>query len=150
MSPKYAASLLVCLQVLTCLDVYANCRAEISGHIENQIGTIVLFSSREQGPEHKLFGSEFWAIAGPDDTAFLHAYPVRFADQLMPIVNSWDWKNAAVSPIVRDVLVDVEMDDDRLWIVVKKILTTDAQYEEAIRKYPEAREGTCGSWFSRK
>jgi hypothetical protein len=150
MSTKYAAFLFVCLQALISFDVYANCRAEISGPIVNQIGTIVLFSSREQGPEHKLFGSEFWAITGPEDTAPLNAYPVRFADQLMPIVDGWDWKNAAVSPIVRDVLVDVEMDDDHLWIVVKKILTTDAQYEEAIRKYPEAREGTCGSWFNRR
>lgn len=127
----------------------ANCRGEIEGPRADQIGTIVLFSARAGGPDHVLYGSEFWALTGPYDTGLLRTYPVEFSPELMDEVNSWDWRNAVAAPIVLDVRVDAEFRNDHLWLIVKEIFRTKKEYDEVIRKYPDARRGTCGSLFRR-
>jgi len=66
----------------------ADCRAEFEGIGENRIGTIALFSSRGGGAVHPTFESEFWAIAGPSDTYYLRAFPVRFEGEARSAVES--------------------------------------------------------------
>ena len=141
---------LAALSVLLAVDASANCRGEIEGNILNQIGTVVLFSSRGNGPGHPLYGSEFWAITGPYDTRLLSSYPVEFSPHLNKVAESLDWANAAASPIVLDVLVDGVLRGENVWLVVKEILSTEEQYNDAIAKYPDSRRGTCGSIFRRK
>lgn len=131
-------------------DSLANCYGEIEGSGANQIGTIALFSKRSGGPEHHLFGSEFWALTGPYDTHQLRAYPVRFDPAALEIIDNWDWSNAAVSPFVIDVRVDVQMDGELLWLQVREILQSEEKYQAAVVKYNKPRLGLCGSIFRLK
>ena len=138
------------LSILIAVDAGANCRGEIEGDVPDQIGTVVLFSSRGNGPKYPLYGSEFWAITGPYDTGLLRSYPVEMSPQLAKIVESWDWLSAAASPMVLDVRVDGVRRGEHVWLLIKEILLTEEQYNDAIAKYPDARRGTCGSLFRRR
>jgi hypothetical protein len=148
---KYSLLLVMAL-ILTSWgkEALSNCRGEIEGPLPNQIGTVVLFSSRESGPEHKLYGSEFWALTGPYDTGLLHSYPVRFDASLLPTIDAWNWGDAAVAGIVVSLRVDVVREGEHFWIFVKELLNTDELYDAAMTRYPNAHVGTCGSLFRRE
>jgi hypothetical protein len=137
----------VAVSVFAAVDAAANCRGEIEGNIPNQIGTVVLFSSRGTGARNPLYGSEFWAITGPYDTGLLRSYPVEFSPHLMTVVESWDWERAAAVPLVVSMRVDGVLRGEHVWLIVKEVLSTDDEYNDAIGKYPGARRGTCGSLF---
>jgi hypothetical protein len=139
--------LAVTVSVFVSVDAGANCRGEIEGNTLNQIGTVVLFSSRGNGRRYPLYGSEFWAITGPYDTDLLRSYPVEFSPHLMKIVDSWDWVHAAAVPMVVGMRVDGVLRGEYVWLIVKEVLLTDEQYNDAIAKYPDARRGTRGSLF---
>lgn len=139
--------LAVAVSMLSVVDAAANCRGEIEGDIADQIGTVVLFSSWGNGARHPVFGSEFWAITGPYDTGLLHSYPVEFSPHLMKVVESWDWARAAAVPMVVNMRVDGVLRGEYVWLIVKELLLTDDQYNDAIGKHSDARRGTCGSLF---
>jgi hypothetical protein len=139
--------LAVFVSVFVTVDADANCRGEIEGNTLDQIGTVVLFSSSGNGHRHALYGSEFWAITGPYDTGLLRSYPVEFSPHLMKDVDSWDWVRAATVPMVVSVRVDGVLRGEYVWLIVKEVLLTDEQYNDAIAEYPDARRGTCGSLF---
>ena len=127
----------------------ANCRLEIGANLPNQIGHIVLFTTRGGGPSHPQLNSEFWAISGPSDTFEMSYFPVRFEQDAETWANSVDWKSLAGAPILLKVLGDGHFDGELVWLKVRKVLDSDDEYKEALTEYPEARRGTCGSYFGR-
>jgi hypothetical protein len=76
----------------------ANCMGQIEGPFANQIGTIMLFSSRGGGARHQSVPSEFWAVTGRYDTAASHVYPVRFTDEISREIDLWEWGHLAFTP----------------------------------------------------
>lgn len=127
----------------------ANCRAEVGGALPNMIGYVILFSSRGSGPSQPLMKSEFWGLSGPSDTYQLASFPIRFVGDAKETIESWDWDSYTGKPIVIRVLADGVAGQDFIWIVIREIFTSDSEYAEALAQYPEARRGTCGSYFSR-
>jgi len=126
----------------------ANCRPEVGSDLPNQIGHIILFSSRGDGPTHPLFSSEFWAISGPSDIYHLRAFPVRFTLAAQAVIDGWDWSDHPVTPRIIRVLGDGILEEDgHVWLEVREILQTEERYEEALTEYPKARDGICGSYF---
>ena len=134
---------------LVATPVSANCMGEIEGPLPNQIGTIMLFSSRGGGAKPQSIPSEFWAVTGTYDTSLTHVYPVRFTDDTQEIIDSWDWANMAFSPPIVTVLVDGEFDGELVWLNVKKLLLQRSEIEEARSNYPDAAKGRCPPLFYR-
>jgi len=125
----------------------ANCMGQIEGPLPNQIGTIMLFSSRGGGAKPDIIPSEFWAVTGRYDTHPAHIYPVRFADNVREIVESWNWKDLALNPPVIIVLVDGKFEGEFMWLTVKMLLEWPEETEEAHEKFADASKGRCPSLF---
>ena len=144
-------ALLACTLGSTTLtaDALANCRGQIEGPLPNQIGTVMIFSSRDGGPKHPSLPSEFWAVTGRYDTGPSHVYPVRFSESIAETVDTWDWHNLSFSPPVLTVIIDAEFDGLYLWLTVKELLLDESQIEAAYDRFPEARR-RCPSLFSGK
>jgi len=124
----------------------ANCMGEIEGPFPNQIGTVMLFSSRDGGPKHPSIPSEFWAVTGQYDFRRTYIYPVRFTEAVSRIIDTWNWRHLSFNPPIITVVVDGEFDGDLLWITVKELLLDESQINAAYEKYPEAR-GRCPPLF---
>ena len=130
--------------------VSANCLGEIDGPLPNQIGTIMLFSSRGGGAKPQYIQSEFWAVTGTTDTRSTYVYPVRFTDETQKIVDGWDWGDLALSPPIVTVLVDGEIDGDFVWLNVRKLLLDRSDIDKAQEDYPNALKGKCPPLFRRR
>ncbi len=145
----FAAVLLIVIVGVGASAASANCRGEIEGPFPNQIGTIMLFSSRGGGAKPQAVPSDFWALTGKYDTSLARIYPVRFSDDAQEIVDSWDWADLALSPPIVTVLVDGEIDGEFLWLNVTKLLLRYSDIEEARKDYPNALKGKCPPLFRR-
>jgi hypothetical protein len=121
---------------------------QIEGPFANQIGTIMLFSSRGGGARHQSVPSEFWAVTGRYDTAASHVYPVRFTDEISREIDLWEWGHLAFTPPIITVLVDAKFEGEHRWITVKELLLVESQIESAYESYPES-SGRCRSLFGR-
>ncbi len=130
----------------------ANCRTEIGYVGPNQIGHILLFSSRGGGPWHATLKSDFWAISEPTNMVRLLQFAVSFAPAAQAIVDSWDWSSIGSAPQILRVLADGVLNDrgQSFTLHVREIFYSYAEFKQALAKYPDAHRGTCGSYFSRR
>jgi len=142
-------ALLILVLGLIAPPVSANCMGEIEGPLPNQIGTIMLFSSRGGGARHQGIPSEFWAVTGRYDIGPSHVYPVKFTDEISRIVDTWNWIDLSFNPPIITVLVDAEFEGEHVWITVRELLLDDSQIEAAYERYPEAK-GRCPPLFGRR
>ena len=130
-------------------DVSANCRLDIGYVGKNQIGHILLFSSRGGGPWHPSLKSDFWGVSGPRDSYEITQFAVGFEPAAQEIVDTWDWNSTKGAPRILRVLADGVLDGNSYRLIVRELLLTDEQYDDALARYPEAKRGICRSHFSR-
>lgn len=117
----------------------ANCWGEFEREGKDQFGYILLFTTASN--EVLTGEARFWAFVGPGDT---------ITHSLMPVILPPDTQDAISHevPVQLRVVATVERRERRRWLIVTRILKTEAEANEARMESEKKYGPTCPSSFA--